>query len=296
MVGCLFRTRVLGLLIALFFSLSVLSGQVFAARTAQPAPLEPPADLTDALGWVNFYRALAGVPPVVFDEKLNQNCQEHALYMVMEDDITHYPNPQSAWYTRGANQCARNGNVWLGNAWSSAPIDASTNPRFLPEDSVTDWMSSVGHRLWLLYPTTKVFGYGFYSHQVDEFTVRAGAALDVASRMASDSRDRAYRKWPVIYPAVEQTNVPRFDSQGGYPITLMWRYFGPKPVVNSTQVRTENGSELAHTVETTLPGGHKGILIFTNEPLPPQARITVTVNGSYARKPFTYSWSFVTGD
>ena len=104
--------------------------------------------------------------------------------------------------------------------------------------------------------------------------------------------DPAYPGWPVRYPAPDQTQIPATH----YPITLSWPYFGPVPLLASSRLVSEAGREIPHTANTDLPAGHKGIQILPEIELTPQTGYTVTVTGSYNDEPFTYTWSFATGE
>jgi uncharacterized protein YkwD len=239
--------------------------------TATPAPLSPQA-------YVNQYRLMAGVPAVTFDATLDDNCWQHARYMAENNHLTHFQNPDLPYASAAGEICANNGNVWMGSAFSI--------PWWTPAHSIEGWMGSVGHRLWLIYPTTPTFGYGFYTAANN----RAAAGLDVLSFFNS-SADPGWPGWPVRYPASGQSGIPA-DM---YSITLNWRYFGPPPTLLSTTLVTAGGSPIAHTAITTLPAGHKGISITPNSALPDNTIFTVTIQGNYDGTPFTESWQFGTG-
>lgn len=233
-----------------------------------------PTSVEDLYSYVNYYRKLAGSPEVTFDDVLNNNCWEHARYMAENDDLTHDQDPSLPFATDAGQICAQNGNAFIGSAG------------YTPNDSIDSWMESTGHRLWLIYPTLSVFGYGFYTSSHDS----CAAGLDVLSRANFDS-DESYTNWPVRYPAPDQTNVPATK----YNITLNWRYFGSAPVVTATSLKTSDGKSLAHNVSTDLPADHKGIIISPTDSFPPQTTITVSVSGTYDGSPFGYTWSFTTG-
>ena len=241
------------------------------------SPTPTPEDGT--LAYVNYFRRAAGVPAVTFDPTLNSNCWLHARYMAEENHLTHDERPNSPWYTPGGQTCAQKGNVWLGGAASS--------PYWQERHAIEGWMRSTGHRLWLLYPTTPTFGFGFYT----AVNNRAGAALDVLSRFDS-AADAAYPNWPVRYPGPGQTGLPTT----GNPITLAWRYFGPTPIAGTISLTDGSGNAIPFTATTALPVGHKGIEIRPTQNLPPNARIDVSVSGSYDGQPFSYAWSFTTGN
>lgn len=243
---------------------------VFLPLIARPLPPLP----DDWLGRVNGYRARAGVPPVTADATLNNNCFQHARYMAENNDLTHNQNPSLPYASPDGQVCAQKGNAWMG--WGGS---------WQPRNAIDDWMESVGHRLWLLYPTTPTFGFGFYSN-----SQRSAAGLDVLSR-ARFGDDAAYPGWPVRYPAPDQRDIPAIR----YPITLQWPHFDQKPVVTGTSLRALPGTALAHTATTDLPVNHKGIAITPNQAFPPNATIEVTVTGSYKGQPFSFTWQFHTG-
>ncbi len=195
--------------------------------------------------------------------------------MAENNHLTHNQNPSLPYASPSGQSCAQKGNAWIGGgiAWE-------------PAHAIDGWMRSVGHRLWLLYPTTPTFGFGFYTTANG---ATSAAALDVLSYFNDGA---SYPNWPVRYPGINQTDVPPTQ----YPITLQWRYFGDTPVVSSTTLQVVGGSSIAHSVSTSLPVGHKGIVITPTVALPPSSLIEVTVNGSYAGQPFRYTWQFQTGN
>ncbi|MFQ3633542.1 CAP domain-containing protein [Roseiflexus sp.] len=245
-------------------------------RVFLPLIVRPVGPLpTDWLGRVNGYRTRAGLPPVTENATLNNNCFEHARYMAENNDLTHNQDSSRPYASPGGQICAQKGNAWMGwgNSWQ-------------PANAIDGWMESVGHRLWLLYPTTPTFGFGFYSN-----SQLSAAALDVLSS-AAFGNDASYPGWPVRYPAPDQQDIPATR----YPITLHWPYFDVKPVVASTSLRVVTGNVLAHTSTTDLPANHKGIAITPTQALPPNATIEVTVTGSYKGQPFSFTWQFRTGN
>ncbi len=229
---------------------------------------------------INYHRVKAGVGPISAVSELNANCYEHARYMAENNNLTHHQDPSDPYASPNGQLCAERGNAWLGGEYHQ--------PIWIPGHSIDGWMESVGHRLWLLYPTSRHFGFGFYTSDDDN---RAGAALDVLSR-AHFELDEAYPDWPVRYPGVDEYEVPATR----YPITLNWRYFGGTPQLTMTNLTTADGRAIAHDANTNLPAGHKGIQIIPTQPLPDNTAFTVTVQGVYEGQPFTYSWQFSTAD
>jgi uncharacterized protein YkwD len=241
---------------------------------ASPAPQPPASQPDDWFALVNYYRSLAGVPQVSQDAALNDNCWQHSRYMAENNHLTHDQDEGRPFASAAGELCGTKGNVWIGGgtAWTV-------------NDAFDGWMSSVGHRLWLLYPTTPTFGFGFYTA-----ANREAAALDVLSR-SNFGADTSYRGWPIRYPADGQSGIPADP----YPITLMWRYFGSAPQLGGTSLRTEAGASIPHSASTSLPGGHKGVQIVPSAPLPDNTVFVVEVTGTYGGAPFSYSWHFATG-
>ena len=248
-----------------FLPLIVRPHQFFLPLIARPIP--------DWLRRVNGYRARAGVPPVTEEAELNDNCWEHARYMAENDHITNNQDPSLPHYSPEGQICAQHGNAWLG--WGTA---------WQPRDAIDGWMGSVEHRLWLLYPTTRTFGFGFYQN-----SQRSAAGLDVLSR--AHFNDTEYSGWPVRYPAPGQTDIPATR----YPITLLWPYFDQKPSLTDTALHVLPETTLEHTATTELPVRHKGIAIIPKQNLPANATIKVTVTGEYKGKSFSFTWQFRTG-
>jgi hypothetical protein len=141
--------------------------------------------------------------------------------------------------------------------------------------------------LWLLYPTTPIFGYGFYTADNN----RAAAALDVLSR-AEFNKDPSYSGWPVRYPAPGETGIPAVK----FPITVNWSYTHGYPQLNSASLIVVGGGPVTIQANTSLPGDHKGIQILPDESLEPNTSYEVSVSGAYGGQTFTYTWQFTTGD
>lgn len=228
---------------------------------------------------VNQYRSSAGVPTVTEDLTLSDNCYQHARYMAENNDLTHNQDPSLPYASPAGQICAQHGDAWLGAAYSQ--------PIWTVSDSVNGWLGSVGHRLWMLYPTTSIFGYGFYTADNN----RAAAALDVLSR-AEFRKDAAYKGWPVRYPAPDETGIPSVK----FPITVNWSYIGDTPQLNSASLTAVGGGAVSIHADAALPGNHKGIQILPDVSLKPNTHYEVSVSGSYGGQSFSYTWQFTTGD
>ncbi len=239
---------------------------------------DPFTGAESVMQFLNYMRYHAGVPAAVDDPKLNDNCFEHARYMAENNVLTHQQNPQMPYYSDGGQKCAEKANAWLGT-------ESPSNP-WKPLDALYSWRTSVAHRLWMLYPTTTIFGYGFYATDGQ----RGGAAIDVLSTCDFNADER-YKGWPVQYPGPSQRNIPASP----YPITLNWRYFGPKPELYEARLSTADGKSIPHIANTDLDAGHKGIQILPKVAFPENTMIKVYISGAYEGRSFNYAWNFTTG-
>ena len=109
---------------------------------------------------VNYYRRMAGLGnEIILDPVLNEKCQQAALMMSENGRLSHDPSPSGNWtfWTQGAYDAARNGNLSLGSAGAEA-VDGYMAD--FGTDQYPDWNNTVGHRRWILFPQTLVMGTG----------------------------------------------------------------------------------------------------------------------------------------
>lgn len=283
-------SAILGVLAALTMALSTAVADQLSAKTITSEhklylPITTGSAPSTASGespqydLINQYRGSAGVPLVSHNHVLERQCYEHSRYMAENGILSHTQDPHLPYASSGGSTCARQANIWMASGSLATPWN--------PDSAIRDWMASVPHRLWLLYPTSREFGYAFYSTQTGQ---HAAAALDILSG-ANFAADETYNVWPVRYPGKDEKNVPATR----YPITLNWRYFGPEPVLGSVRVTKGDGTPIAHEATTQLMAGHKGIKIVPKDALPASSRIIISVSGNYDGRPFSYTWRFQTG-
>jgi hypothetical protein len=236
---------------------------------AAALPAVPPASLpTDWLSRVNYYRALAGVPPLSDDPLLSMACREHSHALAAGAPPPSQPTAPAAM------PCADHGVTWSDEGIVHTPLTA-----------LDAWMRSPEQRQWLLYPTTTAFGFGFTLG-----SGQAAAALDARSA-ANFAADAAFSGWPVRYPGSDQIGV----APDRVPLTLLWRRDGPAPRIDATALRTAPGDLISHEV-ALLPGGHQGVQLVPLADLPERTMVVVEVSGTYQGVPFSERWQFTTGE
>ena len=87
---------------------------VAPAQATNPTPPFISAG-ADWLTTINYYRAMASLPPVVEDTSLSPGAYNHSCYMLL-NDITHDEVPGAAGYTPEGDNAGNNGNVAVNSA------------------------------------------------------------------------------------------------------------------------------------------------------------------------------------
>ncbi|HEY2663148.1 MAG TPA: FHA domain-containing protein [Candidatus Binataceae bacterium] len=204
----------------------------------------------DWLARVNYYRAMAKLPPVVEDSALSDGDLKHARYLVenypevIKKDgslgaAAHSEEDTNSWYTPEGSAAARNSDVYDGCNKMSR------------EDQVDGWVVGPFHRLSILNPDLAAVGYGRYdkdrcwSAALDLHLTRksiAGRPLSVsfpADGSMIPTPDFDGNEWP---PPL--AGCPGYAQPVGFPITLQTRWKGIEPPV--AHLLTKNGKAVAH--------------------------------------------------
>jgi hypothetical protein len=268
------------LLIALIGALNL----AFGLPGLVAAELQEQAEGNNGLWAVNIYRSQAGVPPVIGDPILTNQCMLHAAYMAENQLASLEEDKLLSMYSSEGSSCAPNALVYLLPA----------NAKFYQANQTVDkWLDSPTHRMWMLYPTLAVVGFGYRVSPAGEEWVTS-SAMDVLTGI-DFSADGIYPNWPARFPAPGQTGVPAKI----FPITTWWPYAGPAPAVNltATTLTTSEGLAIPFTVNSdpTAYGGHKHITLLPVNPLPYGKIFEVHLEGSYDGETFVYDWKFSTG-
>ncbi|MFN8621637.1 MAG: CAP domain-containing protein [Chloroflexota bacterium] len=122
-----------------------------SAATCKPGTVD--TAFTDAtLQAINLFRALAGLPPVVFSATLNTRAQAAALIMEAKSALTHAPVPDDPCYTTLGADGAGTSNLCLGCTGATA-IEV-----YMDDPGAGN--AAVGHRRWILYPLQTTMGSG----------------------------------------------------------------------------------------------------------------------------------------
>jgi hypothetical protein len=161
---------------------------------------EPPSTW---LARVNFYRAMAALPPVVEEPTLSATVQQHARYMVAHDVIQHSQNSHRSWSTPEGAAAAAVSNL----AGSSSPVE----PDFWAVDM---WMQAPFHAIGILDPALQQVGFGIY--RAPDGKIQTAAGLDVIRGRTIPPSTVSY---PIVWPA-DGTTVPIGTHITEYPSPL----------------------------------------------------------------------------
>lgn len=247
-----------------------------------------------ALSMVNRIRELHGLPPVRYDDKLQDGVMQAALMMSANVKLDHAPTPNWKCYSKTGAEGAENSNLAAGQAGLEGAGVYNT------EDEIIDWLVDddnvgVGHRLSLLDPFVTIMAYGRVSGVTGRNQVSSAGALridPVEGRRANVSQNF------VAYP------------QGNYPKRLFPRSDIPlsfSVILNQTEESEEQKIDLSKAQVTVMdPNGQRKMriadkqvvndgnaLVFKVDGLLDGAPYSVTIRGvRVGGRPRDYTYSF----
>jgi len=268
--------------------------------TVTPSPT-PPAQ-PGWLKYVNSYRAIADLPPLLENPTWSAGCWLHARYIVKNNELQHTEDPANPWYSPEGLFAAESSNL-AGDGNVNAP----------DEWAIDTWMQAPFHAVGILDPKLRATGYGSYREA--DGGIQMGAALDVIRGWGEIPPSVAYPiKWPGSNTTVPLrlhwgeapsplTSCPGYTAPSGLPIILQIGPGDRTPNVTAHSF-TQGGVPLDHCVfdETnyvhpigawqdtgrSILDGRDAIVLIPRAPLISGASYTVsiTVNGE------THTWSF----
>jgi uncharacterized protein YkwD len=234
--------------------------------TPSPAPTSNPED--DWLSYTNYYRALAGLPPVSERAVWSSGAEKHARYMVKNDFIGHTEDPNNPWYSAHGMAAAQSSNV-------TASYDVNRGFRY----AVDSWMQAPFHAIGILDPRLQQVGYGEY-HEADG-KYQMGAALDVTRGRGGIS---PAVQFPIAWPS-DGVSVPLnlYWGENPDPLTSCPGYTAPAglPVILQLGAGNVTPNLTAHSF--TKAGEALEYCIFdetsyTNPDMAQQQRVRSTLN------------------
>ena len=208
----------LGLVAATFFAATAY------ATSPSPTYIAPTADW---LTTVNYYRAMAGVSPVVEDPTMSAGAAAHSCYMLY-NGIAHDEVPGLTGYTPEGDAAGNSGNVAVSSA-----INTSARTH------VELWMTGPFHAIGVLRPNLRTTGFG-RCDLADTPTWHSGATLDVIRGLVSAPRPST----PILFPGNgTTTNLDRFVVESPNPLTYCnWTGSAGLPIIAMMPEAAANAS------------------------------------------------------
>lgn len=263
------------------------ASMMVAVTPARPASAAAP-------GWLdrlNAWRASTNLQPLAENTTWDQGDYNHSLYMVKDDQVTHYELSTMPYYTVAGDQAAQNGN-----------IEVNSTTAFTDQQAIDWWMAAPFHAMGMMDPRLTSTGFGAYREVKTGW--QAGFTLDVL-------RGNSFTggSYPVYFPGNGST-VPATTYNGNEwpdPLSACPGYSAPTGLPAFIEVGgnvattvtahsfTGDGVGLAHCVidsnSPNVGSGLKtrgGVIVVPQAPLVPGVTyvVNLTVNGT------AYRWTF----
>jgi tetratricopeptide (TPR) repeat protein len=249
-----------------------------------------------ALAAVNQYRRIAGLAPVGSSAVIHQSALSHAFYTFfngaspnIRDLGIHLEDASGLGYT-GDNVLSRAQHFGYPQR-SMAEVITHRND---PAGAVSDWIDSVYHRIPLLRADLLELGYG--DAYLGPLTVQV---MDMSYRETTTGR-------VIVYPAVNQTNVPTaFNGNEipdpapnatypiGYPVTATFDR-NSRVTITGFHFRDPSGADLPGVTLPPSSETENSFAYMANKPLLPGTTYTCdlsyTLNGVNGHR----VWKFTT--
>ena len=141
---------------------------IVSGTNYRPAVLSK-AGYDNAKGWINYYRAAAGLAEVTFTDELNLSASWGGLVLAMNDKLTHYPDQPEGMldedYQKGYDATTSSNISYSGGYAESEVLRIAVKGQM--EDKSAGNIPMLGHRRWLLNPGTKTMGVGTANTEAD---------------------------------------------------------------------------------------------------------------------------------
>jgi len=283
------------------------------ANVSDPNPSNNRASDTtvgDWLAYINYYRAIAHLPPVTENTAWSYGAQQHARYMVCNDVLSHTEDSTKACYSPEGNLAGQNSNVML-----------TTDINYTDFQAIDLWMRGPFHGIGILDAQLLQVGFGSFREAgtgPGPVDWQMGAVLDILRGLTTSVP--ANVSFPVMWPGSEATiyiraytgfefpdpltSCPGYVAHTGMPIYLQVGAGNLTPVVTYTLITNRSGSPVEHcrfdestyfnpdpdqqaTARSVL-GARDAIVLIPRSPFSLGERYTVTVKANGQ----TYTWSF----
>ena len=195
-------TRVRRLLASALAAVIVSTAGSHVVRAADPVPPFIPA-AADWLTTVNYYRAMAGLSPVVENTTWNAGAYNHSCYMLY-NGIAHDEIPGKPGYTVDGDNAGNRGNVAVSSVYGQSA-----------RNHIELWMTGPFHALGILRHNLYAAGFGKCDLTSSPTSWRSGATLNVLDGLVSKPRPTT----PIVWPGNgTTTNLNKFITESPNPL------------------------------------------------------------------------------
>lgn len=264
-------------------------------------PTSPPTD-DNWFSYLNYYRALAYLPPISENTDWSDGNWHHARYSVKNDQLQHSESPGNPWYTPAGHQAAQSSNLF--GSFNTSENDST---------AITWWISGPFHAVGILNPQLLETGYGSYREADGGLTMAAG--LDIIRGVGGMHPAVNFPiRWPgdgaIVYLTQHAgeipdplTSCPGYSHPAGLPIMIQLGAGNITPHIQSTRI-LQDGVPIEHcTFDETnynnpnsgyqslgrgLLNGRDAVVMIPRYRLNPGSLYTVSVTNSGT----THTWSF----
>lgn len=239
-------------------------------------PVWPPAAGASWLDFVNYYRALALLPPVAEDPALTDGALKHAHYTILNNVVEPFEVSigRQGYTPEGAIAAA---NSLLLGSTTSATTDQQT---------LAFWMQGPFHALGLLDPALQRTGFGS-DRNAGGAIIRMAAVLNIITGLDQASAPQGL--YPIMWPGDRMTVYLRSYTQGTdapEPLTSCSGYLSPTGLPILLQIGTGSLTTVSVT-RSTLKQGAASLehCVFTeNTYLNPDSNLQVKGRGVLAAR------------
>lgn len=186
---------------------------VSSAHAADPPFIDPAADW---LSTVNYFRSMAGQPPVVENSARSAAAANHSCYMLL-NGISHGEIPGNPGYTPEGNDAGTHGNVAVSSAFNTTA-----------RSHIELWMTGPYHAIGVLRHRLQSVGFAKCDN-ASTSPWRSGATLDVLNGLPAAGGQTE----PILFPGNgTTTSLSRFITESPNPLDACgWTGSAGLPVI-----------------------------------------------------------------
>jgi uncharacterized protein YkwD len=180
------------------------------------------------IGRINYFRAMAGVPPVALNDARSAMAQDAALMTSANSQVNHSPPPSWQCYTLDGATAAANSNLAYGTNGAAAVNLYMQDP--------APFNAAVAHRRLLLNPAVNDMGTGDVPRATPYAPANAIWVLDDTPAVPRPATrepfvawpppgfvpyQATYARWSFSYPAADFSAATVMMNQNGAPVALV---------------------------------------------------------------------------